>query len=78
MKKYKVYRLNYIPNVEDATKSFEKEFDNKEDAIKYANRQHQLLTEFDGLKLSATNSCMATYFYHDELRTILVREIIDL
>lgn len=71
--KYTVYRLNYTPNV-GVQKSFEKSFETKEEAIKYARRQHQLLTQYEGLDPILGNPCMCSYYYANELRVVLTFE----
>lgn len=58
-----------------ATESFVKEFKTREGATKYLARQHYLLTEFEGLELGSYNECMATYFYMQELKVVLVLQI---
>ena len=66
--KYIVKRIN-SPY---ATKSFVKEFKTKEGATKYLARQHYLLTEFEDLEVGSYNECMATYFYLQKLKVVLV------
>lgn len=66
--KYIVKRIN-SPY---ATESFVKEFKTKEGATKYLARQHYLLTEFEDLEAGSYNECMATYFYLQKLKVVLV------
>lgn len=70
--KYSVYRLNNTSY--GATKSFYKEFNNLKEAHLYAERQHQLLTEREGLSIGVVGETMVTYFHGQELKVVLVLE----
>lgn len=70
---YTIYRLTYTPNV-GVQKGFEKTFKDKGEAIKYARRQHQLLTQYEGLTPVLGNPCMCNYYYENELRVVLTFE----
>jgi hypothetical protein len=70
---YTVYRLSYTPNA-GVQRCFIKTFKTKDEAVKYARRQHQLLTEYEELNPVLGNPCMCCYYYGNELRVVLTFE----